>query len=558
MCGIFAIINSTQDPVALRKLALALSARLRHRGPDWSGIYTAPDGRTVLCHERLAIVDLETGAQPLLNEDQTVALTVNGEIYNFKELRAGLASHTFSTNSDCEPILHLYEEHGDECVKFLKGDFAFVLYDSKTGHFLAARDPIGVVPLYMGRHSDGSVWFASECKALKDDVDQFESFPPGHLYSSKDGKLRRWYEPGWFDDQVPVTPFAADGYAQLRTSLEQAVVRRMMCDVPYGVLLSGGLDSSLVASIASRHAEMRVEDQEQSKAWWPRLHSFCIGLKDAPDLKAAREVAKFLGTVHHEYHFTVQEGIDAIPDVVRHLETYDVTTIRASTPMYFLARRIKAMGVKMVLSGEGSDEIFGGYLYFHNAPNSDEFHKECSRRVKNLHHFDCLRANKSTAAWGVEVRVPFLDVDFIDAAMAVHPDEKRCSSAKIEKHVIRKAFDTPERPYLPDNILWRQKEQFSDGVGYSWIGGLKDHAEKAVSDSDFASAHVTFPDDTPTTKEAYFYRRIFEEQYPQKSARASVAHWVPTWGASKDPSGRAQKIHTDAYAVIPDQAPIQG
>eukprot|EP01133_Synstelium_polycarpum_P019059 gene19059-22823_t len=547
MCGILAILGSTEPVSVLRKKALSLSARIRHRGPDWNGVFATDDA--ILTHERLAIVDLENGAQPLLNEDDTIALTVNGEIYNHKALRDIFLSsgrHTFKTNSDCEPILHAYEEKGDDFIDSLSGDFAFVLYDSKTKSYLAARDPIGVIPLYIGWGKDGSTWFASEMKALKDDCERFESFPPGHFYSSKTKKFERYYKPAWFDEHIPSFQPEASILPKIRQEFEAAVVARMMCDVPYGVLLSGGLDSSLVASIASRHAEKRTEDMEQSRAWWPRLHSFCIGLQGAPDLIAAREVAGYLQTVHHEFYFTVQEGIDALADVIRHLETYDVTTIRASTPMYFLARKIKAMGVKMVLSGEGSDEVFGGYLYFHNAPSADEFHLECCRRIKALHSFDCLRANKSTAAWGVEVRVPFLDRQFLDVAMDIDPVHKMCVGAdgmrRMEKYILRKAFETQpgEKPYLPDNVLWRQKEQFSDGVGYSWIGGLKDHAESEVSDADFSRRAQLFPEDTPDTKEAFFYRKMFDAQFPGDQCRQTVAHWVPTWGASSDPSGRAQ------------------
>eukprot|EP01132_Coremiostelium_polycephalum_P008624 gene8624-10614_t len=548
MCGILAILGSSEPAPKLRKKALALSSRLRHRGPDWNGVFASED--SILVHERLAIVDLENGAQPLLNEDDTIALTVNGEIYNHEKLRQDLIEkgHTFKTHSDCEPILHAYESFGDDFVDTLSGDFAFVLYDSKTKSYLAARDPIGVVPMYIGWHKDGSVWFSSEMKSIKDDCYKFQPFPPGHYYSSKTKGFVRYYNPKWIEESIPALQTEAEVLPKIRDAFEKAVVNRMMSDVPYGVLLSGGLDSSLVASIASRHAEKRIEDHEQTRAWWPRIHSFCIGLKDAPDLKAAREVADYIGSVHHEYHFTVQEGIDALPEVVKHLETYDVTTIRASTPMFFLARKIKAMGVKMVLSGEGSDEIFGGYLYFHNAPSEEEFHKECCRRIKHLHSFDCLRANKSTMAWGVEARVPFLDKDFLNVAMDVHPAHKVCTvdgKRRMEKYILRKAFEVQpgEKPYLPDSILWRQKEQFSDGVGYSWIGGLKEYAENEISDEEFSKRETYFPDDTPTTKEAFLYRRIFEGIYPGKECQETVAHWVPTWGASSDPSGRAQKVH---------------
>ncbi|EGC36481.1 asparagine synthetase [Dictyostelium purpureum] len=548
MCGILAILNSLEDPSKLRKKALSLSSRLRHRGPDWNGIFQTKD--SVLTHERLAIVGLENGAQPLLNEDETIALTVNGEIYNHEQLREELIAtgkHTFKTHSDCEPILHLYEDKGDDFVHLLNGDFAFVVYDSKANTFLAARDPIGVVPLYIGWSKDGAVWFASEMKALKDDCYRFEAFPPGFYYSSKTKEFVRYYKPDWIMGAEPQPSTEEQVLPLIKDAFEKAVVSRMMSDVPYGVLLSGGLDSSLVASIVSRHAEKRIEDHEQSRAWWPRIHSFCIGLKDAPDLKAAREVASFLGTVHHEYNFTVQEGIDALSDVIKHLETYDVTTIRASTPMYFLSRKIKAMGVKMVLSGEGSDEIFGGYLYFHNAPDANEFHSECVRRIKALHSFDCLRANKSTAAWGVEVRVPFLDQGFLQTAMSVSPTHKVCTDAegkkRMEKYILRKAFESKEKPYLPDSVLWRQKEQFSDGVGYSWIDGLKEYAESEITNEEFAKRETYFPDDTPDTKEAFLYRRLFEQLFPGKECRETVQHWVPKWSTSTDASGRAQKIH---------------
>jgi len=543
MCGITAVINSKQDANELRKRLVAYSSRLRHRGPDWSGIAVQQGKQlNILAHERLAIVDVETGAQPLKNEAGNIALTVNGEIYNHEQLEATALKekHAFATKSDCEVIVHLYEEIGDDVVDKLEGDFAFVLADDTR--FLAARDPIGVCPLYYGYGEDGSIWFASELKALKDACVEFHEFPAGHYYSEKSGGLKRYYNPPWWDESV--IPTAKPSLEQLRTALEEAVVRRMMCDVPYGVLLSGGLDSSLVAAITARHAEKRIEDHENSRAWWPRLHSFCIGLPGAPDLAAAKEVAQFLGTVHHEFHFTVQEGIDAIPSVIEQLETYDVTTIRASTPMFFLSRRIKAMGVKMVLSGEGSDEVFGGYLYFHQAPNKEEFHKETVRKVKNLQYFDCLRANKSTAAWGVEVRVPFLDKQFLDVAMTIDPELKLCGNGKIEKHLIRSAFDTKERPYLPDNILWRQKEQFSDGVGYSWISSLKVYAEAQVNDEDYAKREQRFPINTPQTKEAFWYRTIFEEKYPQESAAKTVHAWIPAWSASTDPSGRVQQVHS--------------
>jgi len=539
MCGILAILGCQEAPDVLRKKALALSKRIRHRGPDWNGIYV--DHKRVICHERLSIVDPQSGAQPLFNPSKTVVLTVNGEIYNHKALRKSLEKdYGFSTASDCEVIIPLYEQLGAAMLNKLSGDFCFVVVDIAKDTYLAARDPVGVNSLYIGYHEDGSVWFASEFKALKDDCKSWEIFPPGHYYTPETG-MKRYYEPTWYNpDYQPQQP--AD-LARLREALEQAVVKRLMSDVPYGVLISGGLDSSLVAAIAQRHAAMRVEDEEKTKAWWPQIHSFSIGLPGSPDVKAARQVAEFLGTIHHELRFTVQEGLDALPDVIYHLETYDVTSIRASMPMYFLARKIKAMGVKMVLSGEGADEVFGGYLYFHAAPSAAEFHKETVRRVKNLHYFDLLRANKSTLAWGLEVRVPFLDREFLDVAMDINPEAKMYAEGKMEKYVLRKAFDTPERPYLPSEILWRQKEQFSDGVGYGWIDGLKQYAEEQVSDADFATAAEKFPHNTPETKEAFLFRKMFESMYPQESAAKAVEKWIPTWGKSKDPSGRAQAVH---------------
>jgi len=466
MCGILAILGSNADPNELRKRALTLSAKLRHRGPDWSGICVqqVPGSSkiNVLAHERLAIVDPSTGSQPLYNETRTVALTVNGEIWKHETLKQGLGDrHQFATASDCEPIVHLYEEEGDAFVNKLDGIFAFVISDQEKGTYLAARDPIGVCPMYIGWGRDGALWFASELKGLCEDCERFEEFPPGCYWSSNTNEFRRWYNPQWWTEEVPNNPL---DLVALRTAFERSVVKRLMTDVPYGVLLSGGLDSSLVAAIVSRHAKKRVEDNERSEAWWPRVHSFSIGLKGSPDLIAAKEVSKFLGTVHHEFVFTVQEGIDALRDVIYHIETYDTTTIRASTPMFLLSRKIKAMGIKMVLSGEGSDEVFGGYLYFYKAPSPEKFHIETCHKIKALSKYDCLRANKSTCAWGVEAREPFLDRDFLDIAMGIDPREKmiRPQEGRIEKYILRKAFDDKDNPYLPDSILWRQKEQFSD------------------------------------------------------------------------------------------------
>ncbi|KAJ1558272.1 asparagine synthetase, partial [Cladochytrium tenue] len=521
-----------------------------------------------------------SGAQPLTNADESVILSVNGEIYNHTSLRKSLKEpHAFKTHSDCEVILYLYEENGPDFVHLLDGMFSFVLYDRKKDFYMAARDHIGITTLYQGwRSSDRSVWFASEMKCLHDQCDRIVAFPPGHFYTSTDRRTVRYYNPDWYgdierglpsEDEETRAPSAEEDqvmYAALRSALERAVKKRLMSEVPYGVLLSGGLDSSLIASIAMRirrdeatASDITNEDDDirsavSSSSAWPRLHSFSIGLEGSPDLKAARRAADFLGTVHHEYHFTVQEGIDAISDVIWHLETYDVTTVRASTPMWLLSRKIKAMGVKMVLSGEGSDEIFGGYLYFHNSPSARALHHECITRIQNLHTSDCLRANKSTMAWGLEARVPFLDRAFLDVAMRQVPAQHKLTrraplNHALEKHALRAAFDTPADPYLPPDILWRQKEQFSDGVGYSWIDGLKAHADRIVADDDLARAAELYPHDTPSTKEALWYRRLFERHFPQHACLESVVRWIPRkdWGCAEDPSGRAQASHNAAY-----------
>ncbi len=562
MCGIVAVLQSPEEASSLRTKVLKASRSLRHRGPDWSGLRVQSlDGgshHSMLAHERLGIVAPQDGAQPLIDESGAVALTVNGEIYNHHSLREGLREeHRFATESDCEIILHLFEERGSEAVADLDGVFAFVLSDERSGAVLAARDPIGVVPLYWGRDAMGAVWFASEMKALTDHCTRFEPFPPGHYYY--DGELHRYYDPAWRKVEAANRGFDP---GELREVLERAVVKRLMGDVPYGVLLSGGLDSSVVAAIAARHAERRVEDQERSAAWWPRLHSFCIGLEGSPDLKAAEEVAAHIGTVHHSLTFTLQDGLDALREVIRHLETYDITTIRASTPMFLMARQIKAMGIKMVLSGEGSDEIFGGYLYFHKAPNPRELHEECVRKVEKLHYYDCLRANKSTSAWGVEARVPFLDREVLDHVMSLDPEAKMCDvgSGRMEKHILRQAFDVADDPYLPESVLWRQKEQFSDGVGYGWIDALRDLAEDRVSDQEFELREHRFPMNSPLTKEGYLYRRIFEELYPQPSAAtcvdaersiacssATALRWDAEWESAADPSGRAIASHERAW-----------
>ncbi|KAL2629960.1 hypothetical protein R1flu_014646 [Riccia fluitans] len=510
-----------------------------------------------LAHERLAIIDPASGDQPLYNETKTIVVAVNGEIYNHETLKKNMKRpHTYHTQSDCEVIAHLYEEVGEECVQLLDGMFSFVLLDTRDNSYIAARDPIGITPLYIGWGLDGSVWFASEMKALVDDCKSFHTFPPGHIYSSKTGTLRRWYNPGWWSGAIPSTPY--DPLA-LRHKFEESVVKRLMTDVPFGVLLSGGLDSSLVAAVASRH----LAGTKAAAQWGPQLHTFCVGLEGSPDLKAGREVATYLKTLHSEFTYTVQEGLDALAEVIYHIESYDVTTIRASTPMYLMARKIKALGVKMVLSGEGSDEIFGGYLYFHKAPNKEEFHQETCRKIKALHLYDCLRANKATSAWGLEARVPFLDKGFIDLAMSIDPAEKmiRKSEGRIEKYILRKAFDDEENPYLPKHILYRQKEQFSDGVGYSWIDGLKEFAAHHVTDQMMRQASKIYPYNTPATKEAYYYRMLFEKRFPQQCARetvpggptvacstAAAVAWDEAWSKNLDPSGRAALgVHDSAY-----------
>ena len=514
MCSILGILDLRSDPVALRSQALDLSRRMRHRGPDWSGVYA--NNRAILVHERLAIVGVDSGAQPLLSPDGTQALAVNGEIYNHRELRAATeADYAYQTHSDCEVILPLYRQFGADFLNQLEGMFAFVLWDDAAGRWLIGRDPIGIIPLYYGHDAHGNLYVGSELKSLAPVCKDAKEFPPGHYWQSGEAAPTQYYHPAW-RDYAAVENGPTDRLA-LRAAFEHAVKTHMMSDVPYGVLLSGGLDSSLVAAIAKKYAARRVEEDEKTEAWWPQLHSFAVGMKESPDLKAAREVAAHIGTVHHEFHFTVQEGLDALSDVIYHLETYDVTTIRASTPMYLMARRIRAMGIKMVLSGEGSDELFGGYLYFHKAPNAEALHEETVRKLDNLHLFDCLRANKSMAAWGVEARVPFLDRVFIDVAMSLDPAVKLSGKARgrMEKQFLREAY----AGYLPDSILWRQKEQFSDGVGCSWIDSLKAHAEAKISDAQMENARFRFAYNTPATKEAYFYREMFEQHYPQTGLR---------------------------------------
>ncbi len=554
MCGIVGIFDIKEQSSELRKKALRMSQKIRHRGPDWSGIYCGK--HAILCHERLSIVDPQSGKQPLYSPDGKQVLAVNGEIYNHQTIRQSTASdYEYQTGSDCEVILALYRSQGIHFLEQLNGIFAFALYDEERDEYLIARDPIGVIPLYIGHDADGKTYVASELKALEGFCDEYEPFLPGHYLYSKEGIMRRWYTRDWMDyDAVKDNDADID---TLRVGLQEAVKRQLMSDVPYGVLLSGGLDSSIISAIAQKFAARRVEDNGQTGAWWPRLHSFAVGLKGAPDLEKARQVAEHIGTVHHEINYTIQEGLDAIRDVIYFTETYDVTTVRASTPMYLLARVIKSMGIKMVLSGEGADEIFGGYLYFHKAPSARAFHEETVRKLGKLHWYDCLRANKSLSAWGVEGRVPFLDKDFLDIAMRLNPEAKMCPGNVIEKKVLRQAF----ADMLPEDIAWRQKEQFSDGVGYSWIDTLKKITSEQVSDEQMAHAAERFPIHTPLCKEEYFYRSIFEEHFPSRSAalsvnqEASVAcstsialEWDAAWKQMNDPSGRAVAgVHQQAY-----------
>lgn len=565
MCGIVGIFNIKNQSPELRTKALKMSQKIRHRGPDWSGIYS---GKTaILAHERLSIVDPLSGGQPLISPDGKHILCVNGEIYNHKEIRRR-SDYEFKTGSDCESILAIYQdiaselashpEKSDELItslfEQLSGIFAFGLYDEEQDTFLIGRDPIGVIPLYIGHDSDGKVYIGSELKALEGFCEAYEPFLPGHYYYSKTG-LNKWYKRDW-EEYANVKDNGASS-TDIKIALEDAVKRQLMSDVPYGVLLSGGLDSSVTSAVAMKFAHRRIEENMQKGAWWPQLHSFAVGLKGAPDLAKAREVADFIGTVHHEINYTVQEGLDAIRDVIYYIETYDVTTVRASTPMYLLARVIKSMGIKMVLSGEGADEVFGGYLYFHKAPSAEEFHKETVRKIGKLYLYDCLRANKSLSAWGVEGRVPFLDKEFLDVAMRLNPEAKMCPGTVMEKKIVREAF----QDMLPASVAWRQKEQFSDGVGYSWIDTLKKLTSEAVSDEQMAHAAERFPINTPLNKEEYYYRTIFEEHFPSESAAKSVPHeasvacstaialeWDAAWKNMNDPSGRAVKgVHEQAY-----------
>lgn len=576
MCGIFAIFGSSLSDDDLRKQLITCSSKLRHRGPDWSGYIVVSKDEAAgipmshgIAHERLAIMDPESGEQPLVSADGDVIVAANGEIYNYKDLYSELKEpYKPKTGSDCEVILPLYKEQGAEIdfPKRLRGMFSFILYDKAKDLFFICRDHIGITPLYIGWANDGSVYVSSEMKAIVGQCNKFQNFPPGHIFTNKGpnaNKFMRWYEPTWAPKMLPGLKPPAEPYQSdmLRTAFEKAVVRRMMSDVPWGVLLSGGLDSSLVASICSRHIKRRSTS-------FPKLHSFTIGLENSPDILAAKKVADYLGTTHHAYTYTLDEGADSVREVIRSLETYDLTTIRASTPMYLMSRKIKAMGIKMVLSGEGADEVFGGYLYFHKAPNAQEFYDETVDKISRLHMYDCLRCNKAMSAWGVEPRVPFLDADFLETAMNLAPEEKMikkgegisAADTRIEKWAIRKAFDTPDDPYLPKEILWRQKEQFSDGVGYGWVDHLKAIAEKEVSDQMFGNAANRFPHNTPTTKEGYRYRMIFEECFPGEAAERTVPggksiacsteramNWDKSFASRADPSGRAAGVHDSAY-----------
>ncbi len=554
MCGVVGVFDLKLRAEVLRPQVLEMSKKLRHRGPDWSGIYCGE--KAIIAHERLSIVDPESGGQPLFSKDRRLILGVNGEIYNHREIRERYkGKYEFTTMSDCEVILALYADKGTDFLDELNGIFAFVLYDEVNDCYLAARDHIGIIPLYMGWDTYGNFYFASELKALEGTCRKIEVFPPGNYFFSRDGEFTKWYQRDWISyDSVKEETTDIN---KLRDALEKAVHRQMMSDVPYGVLLSGGLDSSVISAITKKYAARRIETDDSKEAWWPQLHSFAVGLEGSPDLVAARKVADHIGTVHHEIHITVQEGLDAVRDVIYFLETYDVTTVRAATPMYLMARVIKSMGVKMVLSGEGADEVFGGYLYFHKAPGPMEFHEETLRKLGKLHLYDCLRANKALAAWGVEGRVPFLDKEFLDVAMRINPADKMTGNGKIEKWILRKAFEN----YLPDKIVWRQKEQFSDGVGYAWIDTLKEMTSAKVSDDMMASARFMFPVNTPRNKEEYYYRAIFTDHFPSEAAAMTVPSvpsvacstaealaWDESFRNQNDPSGRAVKnVHNKAY-----------
>ena len=554
MCGIVCAFDLKQKSEILRPQVLEMSKKIRHRGPDWSGIYS--DEKTVMSHERLAIVDPASGKQPLFSEDKKLILAANGEIYNHQDIRKQYeGSYSFQTQSDCEVILALYKDKGVDFVDDLNGIFGFAIYDVENDEYFIARDHMGIIPLYIGWDQNGTFYVASELKALEGTCSKIELFPPGHYMSSKDGKFVQWYKRDW--REYAAVKENETSIATIKEALEAAVHRQLMSDVPYGVLLSGGLDSSVVSAIAKKYAQKRVESGDKTDAWYPQTHSFAVGLEGSPDLAAAQVVADHIGTVHHEIKFTIQEGLDAIKDVIYNIETYDITTIRSSTPMYLMARVIKSMGIKMVLSGEGADEIFGGYLYFHKAPNAQEFHQETVRKLDKLHMYDCLRANKSLAAWGIEGRVPFLDKEFIDVAMRINPQDKMINGERMEKWVIRKAFED----MLPESVAWRQKEQFSDGVGYSWIDTLKEVVDKEISDEQLANAKFRFPIQTPQNKEEFYYRSIFEDHFPSDAAALSVPQeasvacstaialeWDEAFKNMNEPSGRAiLNVHDKAY-----------
>ncbi len=553
MCGIVCAFDLKQESDKLRPQVLEMSKKIRHRGPDWSGIYS--NEKAILAHERLAIVDPASGKQPLFTEDKKLVLAANGEIYNHRELRKQFSNYNFQTESDCEVILALYKEKGVDFLDEMNGIFGFAIYDVEKDEYFVARDHMGIIPLYIGWDKHGTFYVASELKALEGVCTKIELFPPGHYLSSKDGQFVKWYHRDWTDFEA--VKDNQTSIQEIKEALEAAVHRQLMSDVPYGVLLSGGLDSSVISAIAKKYSQKRIESNDKKEAWYPQLHSFAVGLEGSPDLAAAKKVADHIGTIHHEIKFTIQEGLDAIKDVIYNLETYDITTIRSSTPMYLMARVIKSMGIKMVLSGEGADELFGGYLYFHKAPNAREFHEETVRKLEKLHMYDCLRANKSLAAWGIEGRVPFLDKEFIDVAMRINPKDKMINNERMEKWVVRKAFED----MLPESVAWRQKEQFSDGVGYSWIDTLKELVDTEISDEQMANAHFRFPIQTPQNKEEFYYRSIFEEHFPSDTAALSVPQepsvacstkialeWDEAFKNMNDPSGRAvAKVHDEAY-----------
>jgi asparagine synthase (glutamine-hydrolysing) len=554
MCGIVCAFDVKESTEVLRPQLLEMSKKVRHRGPDWSGIYA--DDNAILAHERLAIVDPASGKQPLLSEDGKLVLAANGEIYNHRALRKQFEGrYTFRTASDCEVILALYRDKGPDFLDEMNGIFGFAIYDSERNEYFIARDHMGIIPLYIGWDKNGTFYVASELKALEGTCTKIQLFPPGHYLHSRDGEFKRWYSRDWMEyDAVKDNETSIEAIHQ---ALDAAVHRQLMSDVPYGVLLSGGLDSSITSAVAKKYSQKRVESDDTKEAWWPQLHSFSVGLEGSPDLAAARKVADHIGTVHHEIKFTIQEGLDAVKDVIYNLETYDITTIRAATPMYLMARVIKSMGIKMVLSGEGADELFGGYLYFHKAPSARDFHEETVRKLDKLHMYDCLRANKALAAWGIEGRVPFLDKEFMDVAMRINPGDKMINGERMEKWVVRKAFES----YLPESVAWRQKEQFSDGVGYSWIDTLKELAASEVSDEQLQNARFRFPIQTPASKEEFYYRSIFESHFPSDAAALSVPQepsvacstrialeWDEAFKNMNEPSGRAvSKVHTDAY-----------